>query len=394
MATVVVVLAVFVFVYSVVVPLASLANTKVAYRRRKTRAYAGDPRFRVGVFVPCQDANDHLEDNLRALASQDYPAYTVTFVTDTNSDPAIPIIRSVVKDHACARHMVAGIADTLCSQQNHVQAMSMSSDMESEVLVKCDSDMRPAPGWLRDFVRPYNDPRIAATTSHHWISPPKPGFVNGCYTIFSGCLTALMGLPGLPWLWGGCFGIRRSVFHAIDVPGLWRVTGTDDSTLRNLLVSSGNRVVFVPDCVAPTHETHENLGVYIRWLSRQAYHGKIYVTQYWLSTLLTETVATLAVVAAVVALVADAVTGRFDAAGIAALTIILSTMASGPLVKLSQPGIRDIPLVWWAGLMAPNHVLACYGIWRTVFMRELSWRGNVYRFNRDGTVSQRVREKA
>jgi hypothetical protein len=96
----------------------------------------------------------------------------------------------------------------------------------------------------------------------------------------------------------------------------------------------------------------------------------------------------------VVALVADAVTGRFDAAGIAALTIILSTMASGPLVKLSQPGIRDIPLVWWAGLMAPNHVLACYGIWRTVFMRELSWRGNVYRFNRDGTVSQRVREKA
>jgi hypothetical protein len=44
--------------------------------------------------------------------------------------------------------------------------------------------------------------------------------------------------------------------------------------------------------------------------------------------------------------------------------------------------------------MAPNHVLACYGIWRTVFMRELSWRGNVYRFNRDGTVSQRVREKA
>jgi ceramide glucosyltransferase len=392
MATVVVVLAIFVFVYSMVVPLASFANTKIAYRWRKARAYSEDPQFRVGVFVPCQDASDHLEDNLRALASQNYPAYTVTFVTDTDSDPAIPTIRSVLKDHACARHMVAGIADTLCSQQNHVQIVSMSADAENEILVKCDSDMRPAPGWLRDFVRPFNDPRIAATTSHHWISPPKPGFVNGCYTVFSGSLTALMGLPGLPWLWGGCFGIRRSVFHAIDVPGLWSVTGTDDCTLRNRLVSSGNRVLFVPDCVAPTLETHENLGVYIRWLSRQAYHGKIYLKQFWLSTLLVETVATVAVAAAVVALVADAVMGRFDAAGVAALTIILSTMLSGPFVKLSQPGIHDIPLLWWAGLMIANHCLSCYGIWRTVFMRQLSWRGNVYRFNGDGTVSHRARE--
>jgi hypothetical protein len=203
-----------------------------------------------------------------------------------------------------------------------------------------------------------------------------------------------MGLPGLPWLWGGCFGIRRSVFHAIDVPGLWRVTGTDDSTLRNRLVSYGKRVVFVPDCVAPTPETHEDLGGFVRWLSRQAFHGKIYVRQFWLGTLLIETVATLALVAAVVALVADAVTGRFDTAGIAALTILLSTMVSGPLVKLSQPRIRDIPPVWWAGLMIANHVLSCYGIWRTVFMKDLSWRGNLYRFNRDGTVSQRVREGA
>jgi cellulose synthase/poly-beta-1,6-N-acetylglucosamine synthase-like glycosyltransferase len=391
-ASVVVALAVFLFIYSVMVPLASLANTRFAYRRRKSRAYTGNPHFRVGVFVPCQDANEHLRDNLLALASQDYPAYTVTFVTDTDSDPAVPIIRSVVKDRICARHMVAGIADTLCSQQNHVQAISMSSDTESQVLVKCDSDMRPAPGWLRDFVRPYNDPRVAATTSHHWISPPKPRFADGCYTVFSGSLTALMGLPGLPWLWGGCFGIRRSVFHAIDVPGLWSNTGTDDSTLRNRLVSTGNRVIFVPDCVAPTLETHENLRVFIRWLSRQAYHGKIYLKPFWLSTLLAETLATLAVVAAAFGLVANAVTNRFDAAGVAALAIILFSTGFGPLVKLSQPWIRDIPLVWWAGLVVPTHVLSCYGLWRTVFMSKLSWRGNVYRFNRDGTVSQRVRQ--
>lgn len=394
MAAVVVVLAVVVFIYSILVPLASLANTKVAYRRRKTRAYSGDPQFRVGVFVPCQDADEHLEDNLRALASQDYPAYTVTFVTDTDSDPAVPIIKSVVSDHACARHMVAGFANTLCSQQNHVQIISMCSDRQSEVLVKCDSDMRPAQGWLRDFVRPYNDRGVAATTSHHWITPPKPGFVNGCYTVFSGTLAVLMGLPGLPWLWGGCFGIRRSVFQAIDVPELWRATGTDDSTLRNRLVSTGNRVVFVPDCVAPTSETHENLGVFIRWLSRQAYHGKIYLKQFWFCTLLTETISTLAIAAAVIALVATVVAGRFDAGGIAAVAIILSTALGGPLVKLSQPGIRDIPLPWWAGLMFVGHVLSCWGLWRTVFMQELSWRGNVYRFNRDGTVSQRVRQGA
>jgi hypothetical protein len=65
-ATFVAVLAVLIFVYSVVAPLASLANTKVAYPRRKARAYARESQFRVGVFVPCQDANDHLEDNLRA----------------------------------------------------------------------------------------------------------------------------------------------------------------------------------------------------------------------------------------------------------------------------------------------------------------------------------------
>src|SRR5208282_2034170 len=87
-------------------------------RLKKISCYA--PSGRVLVLSPCKGHDANLEENLRALLTQDYPDYEVAFIVEDAADPACPVIRRAMA--ACpqtpARLLVAGQAER-CGQKVH-----------------------------------------------------------------------------------------------------------------------------------------------------------------------------------------------------------------------------------------------------------------------------------
>ena len=96
---------------------------------------------------PAKDTTPHLEENLRALLTQDYPDYEVTFIVEDAGDAACPVIRRAMA--ACpqtpARLLVAGRAEG-CGQKVH-NLRTATADLPPEIrhLAFFDSDSRPKP---------------------------------------------------------------------------------------------------------------------------------------------------------------------------------------------------------------------------------------------------------
>ncbi len=378
------VLLAFVSLFFLLAPLVSWANTRLVYPRRRFQAL-GEPALKINVVVPCKGHDELLEENMKRLAEQDYPDYRLTLVTDTADDGALPAIRRILDLYPRASHVVAGLTNS-SAQRSHAQLAGFRSEGESELFVVCDTDLKVERGFLRELARPFLDPRVVAASAHHWVAPRSPGlaaYIHGC---LAGYLTMLVGLPGMGWLWGGCFAIRRRTLEDLDIAAVWRGKVSDDTSLQRRLNSRGIRPVFVPTAVSQAREAPRTIGDFVRWYARQSHAGRVYLKPAWIASLALETAATLAVPLALALLVAGIVSPPWGPAAIPSAATLAVLMLSGVLVRQPYLRLNSIPLPAWLLLPLFAHSVIALALWRSAFMRRVRWGKTVYELNRDGTI--------
>jgi cellulose synthase/poly-beta-1,6-N-acetylglucosamine synthase-like glycosyltransferase len=351
---------------------------------------AREPSFTVDVIVPCYGRSDALAQNLLAIVRQDYPRYCVTFVTDTADDAAVADIRAAIAQAPHARHLVAGYSET-CGQKNHVQLAAIASDARSDIFVICDSDLRPRPDWLRGLVRPFADPRVLVTGSARWVTPPRLGLGALIYTVMSSYWPMVLASPLFPMVWGGCFAISRTAFEELGVRELWGKTEDDDMVLSNRLVERGRRPVFVPSAVSASHESHRSVRDLVRWFIRLNLTGRIHSFPAWLFLVVGESLLCIALLASVALLVAQAASGAMDHRSLFAPILFALVTLNALLVKGPYWRMKDMPLALWLLAPVPSHFILCFAIWRSFFVRTMSWGAVQYEFNHDGTIRKLIR---
>ncbi len=354
------------------------------------RRLTKEPDFTVNVIVPCYGRSDALAQNLLAIVRQDYPRYSVTFVTDTADDAAVADIRAAIAQAPHARHLVAGYSET-CGQKNHVQLAAIASDETSAIFVICDSDMRPRPDWLRELVRPFVDPRVCVTGSSRWITPPRLGLSPLIYTAMMSYWPMILANPLFPMVWGGCFAISRTAFEELGVRELWIKTEDDDMVLSNRLVERGRRPVFVPPAVSLSHESHGSVRSLVRWLIRLNLTGRLHSFPAWLFLVAAESLLCVGFLASVALLVAQAASGAVDHRSLFAPILFALLTLNVLLVKGPYWRIKDMPFALWLLALVLSHFIVCFTIWRSVFVRTMSWGAVQYEFNRDGTIRKLIR---
>lgn len=367
-----------------VFPVSAWLTVHVHYPRR-LRRIRGEPAFPVNVVVPCRGSSPHLEENLRAYASQDYPHYRVTFVTTTADDEAIPAIASAARDNLRARHLVAGVSQT-CASKVYAQIVAVSSDAHSEIFLFGDSDMRPQPDWVREMVRPFLDPRVSVTTAHRWVDPDARGFAASLYTLLSGFYCMYLATPFLALVWGGAFGISRRAYEAMGVRELWSTTASDDVALGNRMAEHHVRPFFVPRGVSTSREAFQGLGALMRWYNRQSLTGKLHAFRFWLSALSVQTLVSLAWAGSIVLLLAEAVTNSLDYHALAAPVMMFLIVAGSMVVKLTYPRRKEISRWRWAFLPLVGHFVVTASFWVSAFQTAMTWGSFTYRVGRDGKV--------
>lgn len=252
-----------------------------AKARRGLLRHSGFYAPRVALLCPCKGIEPGLEENLTALAEQDYPGYEIFFVLARSDDPAQKTVRHVADACGSRAHIViAGKPDGCGEKVNNLRFAVDQLEPGFDVLVFADSDGRPGRQWLSHLVAPLSDPNLGAATTFRWWLPNRGGFWSAFGAAWDSSIATLQGQPGRTFCWGGGTAIRRTVFDQADVRNHWGGAVSDDWAMTRALRQAGKRIDFVPECLVPTLRD-SGFGDLIEFTNRQIIITRVYASGMW-----------------------------------------------------------------------------------------------------------------
>jgi cellulose synthase/poly-beta-1,6-N-acetylglucosamine synthase-like glycosyltransferase len=200
---------------------------------------------------------DGLNDNLRALFEQEYPAYEIVFVTDHPDDPSLQVIRETIRAGAGrgvdARIVIADEAVDCGQKVHNLKTAVTEANPRSEVLVFVDSDARPHSLWLKSLVSPLVDGRVGAATGYRWFVPAKGNLASHLRSVWNASIASALGARvDKNFCWGGSTAIRRATFDNLHIADAWKGTVSDDFAMTRVLQQAKLPISFVPDCLVPS----------------------------------------------------------------------------------------------------------------------------------------------
>lgn len=251
------------------------------YARRRLATHHGFYAPRVALICPCKGAEPGLEENLTALTRFDYPSYEIFFPLASATDPARAVIEKLAAASPHPAHVVTAGPPKDCGEKvNNLRAAVEQAGEEFEVFVFTDSDIRPGRHWLARLVAPLADAKLGAATTFRWMMPLRGGFWSAMAAAWNAAIATMLGEHAHNFCWGGGTAIRRAVFEAVHAREFWQGAVSDDFTLTRALRQGGRRILFVPECLAPTlHDfTAREL---LEFTDRQIIITRVYAPRLW-----------------------------------------------------------------------------------------------------------------
>jgi len=260
----------------------------VRYLQKELAQDVADYTPFVTVIVPCRGVDAGLKENVLSLFAQDYPAYEIIFVSDSENDPAFAVIEE-------ARHsfkkqtgpvistVVAGVASDSGQKVHNLRAAIPAAHPQSEAFVFADTDARPQEFWLRALVAPLHQDSIGATTGYRWFVAANSGFTSHLLSVWNAAIASALGKRGdKNFCWGGSTAIRRQTFEQLNIVKRWRGTVSDDFTMTRVLHEAGRPIKFVPYCLTPSFH-RSKLDDLIEFTTRQLKITRAYAPPLWKS---------------------------------------------------------------------------------------------------------------
>jgi len=236
----------------------------------------------VAVFAPCKGHDVDLEANLSAVMRQEYDDYDVTFIVESEQDPACATIRRVMAAHGAvpSRLLVAGIAEGTGQKVHNLRMATTEIPPQVEFLAFIDSDAAPRPKWLRQLTTQLIEEDEAAVTGYRWFVPVRNSLANHLlYGVNCGVMS-LLGHRSHYLIWGGSWGISREVFDRINLRAAWQGTLSDDLMASRTLRDMKLPVRFEPASVvaSPLDYSAREMFAFIR---RQYLVTRFYMPDWW-----------------------------------------------------------------------------------------------------------------
>lgn len=257
------------------------------YDRFMRPNYGDNSDQRCSIIVPCKGIPKDLENNLQGFFEQDHPNYEVVFVTESENDPAVPVIHSIMKGKNNVKLAIAGFAKS-CAQKNHNLLAALKIVDNPDILVFADSDIKPVSHWLKELTLPLASPKITATSGFRWLHARKgtTGELTHSYiNIYMYVLFSVACFIGGVGLWGGSMAIRRKDFDELEVAKKWANAAVDDMSLSQIVMKNRKKAVVVPPCITHTDDLIGTVKATINWFERQIMYLKAYQRLLWLVAL-------------------------------------------------------------------------------------------------------------
>ncbi len=382
----------FFVVISIYLGLLSLRGGVRFVRYLRTEPGESYPAFTpfVSVFLPLRGVDEGLRENLAAVFGQEYPRYEVILVSDSENDPAWPIVaearRSFAGHGPPMQTVVAGRATDRGQKVHNLTVAVDRADAASEVFAFVDSDARVNPAWLRSLVAPLQDKAIGATTGYRWFVPLRGGLSSYLRSVWNAAIASALGADQKKnFCWGGSTAIRRSTFKRCKVLEHWRGTVSDDFAITRALHSAELPIKFVPRCLTPSFEACSAREL-LEFTTRQLKITRAYAPHLWKAVLFGSAIFVLTFFGGFGLVLARGVMHLSIALPLALLLIIFVMGA----IKSYLRNRAVAAIIGDARAKAPASAIAHVTLWpaasalylfnalAAVFSRRINWRGITY----------------
>lgn len=218
------------------------------FSRRRPAANAPTPP--VTVMKPVCGMEPGLYENLLSFCEQDYPDYQVVFGVSDPDDPALAVIREVMRARP-GKDLSVVIDDRLIGSNRKVSNLAnIYTRAKHDILVMADSDMQVGPDYLRAVVEPLQNPRVGVVTClYSGIARGGLASVLGAAFINEWFLPSVLvaeSFQDINYCFGSTMAVRRAVLEQIG--GFARLAQllADDYMLGKITSDAGFQVSLSP----------------------------------------------------------------------------------------------------------------------------------------------------
>ena len=358
----------------------------LGYVRRRLHMDPGFYAPRVAVLCPCKGMEPGLERNLLALTEFERQNYEIFFVLAAGSDAARSAVeRIAASSKVKARVVIAGSPSNSGEKVNNLRVVVEQLPPEFEVLVFTDSDGRPGKSWLHHLVAPLGDVRIGATTTMRWLIPNRGDLPTALLAAWNAPVVTMLSEKGKNFCWGGGTAIRRSIFEQSGVMDEWRNSVSDDYSLTRALDRSNRSIVFVPECLTPSHVETDFKGL-LEFTNRQVLITRVYAEKVWAAAAVTHLLYCMTLLLGVILILSNFFDQRpaFHIATLTFLPVLLSSIRSAiRLIGVTEAlpaGRSQITGQAWIYVLLTVLVPFLYAVnfVNSLVTRKIRWRGVAY----------------
>lgn len=335
----------------------------------------------ISIIKPVRGLDQEAEENFMTFLHSGYPApLEVIFSVEEREDPVVPLIQRLIAD--C--QTLARVRLIFSKRQDQrelgktVNLMAGIKESRYEVLVLSDSDVRNAPGFLEQLVRPLSDARVGLSYAcpvykgaREWVAALMALAVNEA-------ILALATAPSFTAI-GSTMAIRKNVLHAIGGLAPLRHRIGIDAALGRAVRAKGYRIELIQQPVTVIHLRSR----FSQWW-QQMHRWLVTIRRYLGAGHFAIPFYSAPIVWASLYLFFSLPAGRMTQ-GLAVLAfILLLRLASVALVNVFFAGN---PGVWRYLWLLPILELLTVALWIESYANpNVVWRGRRYRVLPDATV--------
>lgn len=356
-------------------------RARLEYVRSRLQAKKREHWPPATVIVPVKGAEEHVAENLRALAELDYPdsELIVTARAEQDLPPGVPPSARVVLSRAEPGETSEKIQNLLAA----VKAARASS----EVFAFADSDGRVQPGWLKALVDALDEDNAGASTGYRWHVPQPVDLWSLLRSVWNAVIAGGFGPGANRFAWGGAMAIRRAMFEQCRVPKYWANTISDDYRLAEAVRAAGLRVVFAPGAMVASTD-HTGAFEFLDWIRRQMMITRFYAPRLWQVGLAAHVVYCVAMAGAAWM----AIGGSRLALGALALQLGLGMWKGANRIRVARMAL-PAHAAWFQRWGWMHVLLVPLGTWlwlyacaASAFGKTIVWRGYRIPMKRPGSV--------
>ncbi|MDO4569701.1 MAG: glycosyltransferase family 2 protein [Planctomycetia bacterium] len=272
-------LAILIFVFVLIVDIAHYVTMfgflrKMRIKEWQSPATPYEPK--AAVLLTLRGADPFLARCVEGLMRQKYKDYTIFFIVDHESDPALPVVNALLEQYPEQNHCVVVVQnhfDTCSLKCNSLYHLLDSLDESFEVVATIDADAIPKENWLRELVEPLSDPRFGVASGIRWYLPEKNTMGALVRRLWNIAAVNQMVFCRIPW--GGSLVLRKDVFRQPEMKDMLCRSFSDDVPLYALARSLGKQVVVTPSLLMVNRE-QISLCSFYEWVKRQVMCARFY----------------------------------------------------------------------------------------------------------------------